>query len=80
MLILPLIFTSVIVGVTSVGDFRRLGKVGGITLLYYFATMAIAATLGLLLVSAVRPGDAMKEQQVQLEEAKATFAAKESIK
>lgn len=80
MLILPLIVTSVIVGVTSVGDFRKLGRVGGYTLVYYFATMAIAATVGLILVCAVRPGDAIKSEQTQLQQAKTTFEAKEGIK
>ena len=57
MIIIPLIATSVIVGLTSVGDFRELGRIGLITLVYYFVTMAIAATIGLILVSSVRPGD-----------------------
>ncbi|MFQ5413041.1 MAG: dicarboxylate/amino acid:cation symporter [Phycisphaerae bacterium] len=57
MLIIPLIATSVMVGVTSVGDFRELGRIGSVTLIYYVATMAIAATIGLVLVSAIRPGE-----------------------
>ena len=51
MLIIPLIATSVIVGVTSVGDFRELGKIGLATLIYYFVTMGIAACIGLVLVT-----------------------------
>ncbi|RMG11870.1 MAG: dicarboxylate/amino acid:cation symporter, partial [Planctomycetota bacterium] len=77
MLILPLIATSVIMGVTSVGDFRELGRVGGLTILYYVATMAIAASIGLVLVSAIEPGAAI--QQDQLATAQETFAAKQSV-
>lgn len=56
MLIVPLIISSVIVGVTSLGDVRKLGGVGVGTLLYYFSTMLIAVTIGLCLVSLIRPG------------------------
>ena len=56
MLIVPLIISSVIVGVTSLGDVRKLGGVGVATLVYYFSTMLIAVTLGLCLVSLIKPG------------------------
>lgn len=62
MLIIPLIATSVIVGVTSVGDFSKLGAMGARTLLYYFATMFIAVVLGLIMVTTFRPGEPMAEQ------------------
>ncbi|MCH7526718.1 MAG: dicarboxylate/amino acid:cation symporter [Planctomycetes bacterium] len=63
MLIIPLIATSVIVGVTSVGDFRQLGRIGGWTLVYYFATMLIAVTIGLFLVTTFEPGKAIGAEQ-----------------
>ncbi len=63
MLIIPLVATSVIVGVTSVGDFRKLGKIGGWTLFYYMATMLIAVTIGLVLVTTIQPGTAISQQQ-----------------
>ncbi len=56
MIIVPLIISSVIVGVASVGDFRRLGRIGGKTMLYYFSTMLIAITIGLTLVNTISPG------------------------
>ncbi len=77
MLIIPLIASSVIVGVTSVGDFRELGKIGTVTLVYYFATMAIAATIGLVLVTWMEPG--AKISQEQLSEAQQTYDASEGI-
>ncbi len=63
MLIIPLIGTSVIVAVTSVGDFRKLGRLGIWTLLYYFATMFIAVTIGLILVNIINPGANIGESQ-----------------
>ncbi len=56
MLVIPLIISSVIVGVTSVGNFRHLGNLGGKTLFYYLATMLVAVVIGLILVNIVQPG------------------------
>lgn len=57
MVLLPLIVSSVIVGVCSIGDPRHLGRLGGRALLYYFGTMLIAVITGLLIVSTLQPGD-----------------------
>ncbi len=78
MVVLPLIATSVIVGVTSVGDFRELGKIGSVTLLYYVGTMLIAATLGLVLVTTIRPGDAISSEQRQV--AQQSYETNEGIR
>ncbi len=56
MVIVPLIVASVITGVTSVGNFARLGSIGLKTLAYYFSTMLIAVVVGLVLVNAIEPG------------------------
>jgi len=78
MLIIPLIASSVIVGVTSVGDFRELGKIGTATLVYYIVTMLIAAAIGLALVTTLRPGERITPEQK--EAARQTYDASESIK
>jgi len=69
MLIIPLVAVSVIVGVTSVGDFRQLGRIGGWTLAYYATSMIIAVTVGLVLVTTFRPGDKIGDSQRQTAEA-----------
>ncbi|HEX6203998.1 MAG TPA: dicarboxylate/amino acid:cation symporter [Thermoanaerobaculia bacterium] len=56
MIIVPLIMASMIVGITGLGDVRRLGKVGGLTLAYYAVTTGLAVALGILLVNVMRPG------------------------
>lgn len=56
MMIIPLIVAAVISGVTSLGDIRKLGKVGGATLLYYASTTACAVLIGLFVVNLVQPG------------------------
>lgn len=63
MLIVPLIISSVIVGVASVGDFRKLGRIGGKTFLYYLSTMLIAVTIGLTLVNIIQPGNSISLEE-----------------
>ncbi len=56
MMIIPLVFVSVVVGVTAIGDPEKLGLIGGATLVYYFTTMAAAVLLGQILVNIIQPG------------------------
>lgn len=56
MLIVPLISSSIIVGVAGIGASGHLGKLGGKTLLFYAMTTLFAILVGLLLVNLVRPG------------------------
>jgi Na+/H+-dicarboxylate symporter len=57
LLIIPLVFVSVVVGMTSIGDPSKLGVIGSATLLYYLSTMLVAVVIGAILVTAFRPGD-----------------------
>ncbi len=57
MLIVPIILTSIITGVTSVGQMADLRRMGIKTALYYVATSLLAILLGQLLVNLIRPGD-----------------------
>jgi len=61
MMIIPLIVAAVISGVTSLGDIRKLGKVGGATLLYYAVTTACAVLIGLLVVNVIQPGNGIEQ-------------------
>lgn len=56
MLIVPLIVSSIIVGVAGIGSSGALGRLGGQTLLYYAATSLQAILVGLAVVNAVAPG------------------------
>ncbi|MFC1586980.1 dicarboxylate/amino acid:cation symporter [Planctomycetota bacterium] len=56
MMIVPLIVTSMIAGITRLGDVRKIGKLGSRTIFYYMATTAIAVIVGIILVSVVKPG------------------------
>jgi len=56
MLVVPLIFTTLVAGVTAMGDPARLGSLGGRTLLIYMLTTWIAVTIGLVVGTLVQPG------------------------
>ena len=59
----PLVLFSIITGVASFGDPRKLGKLGAKTLLLYLGTTIIAVSIGLLLVNAIKPGKVTNEQK-----------------
>ncbi len=56
MLVVPLIISSLIVGVAGLGDVTKMGKTGGITIVYYMATTGISVILGLIFVNLLQPG------------------------
>ncbi len=59
MLIVPLVFSSLVVGAASIGDPRDLGRIGIKTIFFYLATTAVAITIGLLLGNFLQPGVGM---------------------
>jgi Na+/H+-dicarboxylate symporter len=80
MIIAPLIFASIVAGVTSLPNMRELGSIGYKTILYYLGTTTVAVTIGLVFVLGMAPGtrDAsleVREKRVaQLTELRAEFA------
>ena len=56
MIVVPLIVSSLITGVTSMGSMKRLGSMGGRTMGYYLLTSALAIMTGLIMVNIIRPG------------------------
>jgi Na+/H+-dicarboxylate symporter len=70
LLIVPLIFTSVLTGITSIGDPKKLGLLGGATIFYYTVTMIIAVGLGVTLAILTNPGAGLTGVDLQ-----ATLAA-----
>ena len=52
----PLVLASLITGVASLSDLRKLSRIGGKTITVYVATTAVAITIGLALVNIVQPG------------------------
>ena len=56
MIIIPLILTSIISGVTNIGDAQNLGRLGFKTVAYYLSTSLFAIVTGLILVNLIQPG------------------------
>lgn len=56
MIIIPLILASMVVGIVSLGDIRKLGRIGLKTFIYYTTTTLLAVGVGLVLVNLMKPG------------------------
>lgn len=56
MIVVPLIVASMIVGVTSLGDARKLGRTAFKTIMFYALTTGLSVLVGLVLVNIIRPG------------------------
>jgi Na+/H+-dicarboxylate symporter len=61
MVIVPLVFTSLVVGVASLGDMRKLGRLGGRAVGLYLMTTTLAVSIGLVCASTIQPGNFIAE-------------------
>jgi aerobic C4-dicarboxylate transport protein len=59
MMIAPIIFCTVVVGIAGMEDMKKVGKTGGLALLYFEVVSSIALVVGLLIINVVRPGAGM---------------------
>jgi len=57
MMVIPLVFASLSLGVAQIGDLKKLGRIGFKTIMYFFLVTTFAVTIGLILVNIIRPGD-----------------------
>ena len=58
----PLVLSSLITGVASLSDLKKLSRIGGRTISIYIATTAVAVTIGLLSVNMLQPGSTVPEE------------------
>ncbi len=56
LIIIPLIMASMVAGIVSIGDYRKLGRIGLKTFIYYMTTTALSVAVGLVLVNLMNPG------------------------
>ncbi|MCA1556581.1 MAG: cation:dicarboxylase symporter family transporter, partial [Acidobacteria bacterium] len=56
MVVIPLVFSSLVVGVAGIGDIRKLGRVGVKSFVYTFVISAISVVIGLTLANTIKPG------------------------
>ncbi|RQO44192.1 C4-dicarboxylate transporter DctA [Variovorax sp. KBW07] len=59
MIIAPIIFCTVVVGIAGMEDMKKVGKTGGLALLYFEVVSSIALVVGLVLVNVLKPGEGM---------------------
>ncbi|WP_295988546.1 dicarboxylate/amino acid:cation symporter [uncultured Variovorax sp.] len=59
MIIAPIIFCTVVVGIAGMEDMKKVGKTGGLALLYFEVVSSIALVVGLVLVNVLKPGAGM---------------------
>jgi proton glutamate symport protein len=78
MIVIPLVFASLLIGTASLGDPKKMGRIGMRTLGYYLAYTAFAIFIGLFLANVMRPGDGLDEQ-IQ-ERLKQNYAGEADVK
>ncbi|MDI9319215.1 MAG: dicarboxylate/amino acid:cation symporter [Phycisphaerales bacterium] len=59
MIVAPLVFSTLVVGVAKLGDIKSVGRIGGKTLLWFFSASLLSLALGMLLVNIFDPGAQM---------------------
>lgn len=60
MIVAPLVFFTLVVGVAKLGDLKSVGRIGGKTLLWFVSASLMSLVLGMILVNFFQPGIAMK--------------------
>src|SRR5215204_3216032 len=56
MIIAPLVFTTLVVGIAKLGDLKTVGRVGGKAILWFVTASLISLLIGLVLVNYLKPG------------------------
>jgi Na+/H+-dicarboxylate symporter len=60
MIVAPLVFSTLVVGVAKLGDIKAVGRIGGKTLFWFFSASLLSLALGMLLVNVFQPGAHMQ--------------------
>ena len=67
MMIAPIIFCTVVLGIAGMEDMKRVGKTGGFALLYFEVMSTVALVVGLFIINIVRPGAGMNVDPATLD-------------
>jgi Na+/H+-dicarboxylate symporter len=59
MIVAPLVFTTLVVGIAKLGDIKTVGRIGGKTMLWFISASLVSLMLGMLLVNLFKPGESM---------------------
>ena len=80
MLIAPIIFCTVVQGIAGAGDLKKIGRTGGLALLYFEVMSTLALLIGLAVVNLAQPGAGMKVDPKTLDAGKVAAYTGESSK
>src|SRR5215211_4421446 len=67
MIIAPIIFCTIVVGIAGMEDMKKVGKTGGYALLYFEIVSSIALVVGLIIVNLIQPGAGMNVDAATLD-------------
>jgi len=67
MLISPIIFCTVVLGIAGAGDMKKVGRVGGKALIYFEVVSTVALAIGLVVINVLRPGDGFNADPATLD-------------
>jgi aerobic C4-dicarboxylate transport protein len=67
MLVAPLVFSTIVMGIASARDMKKVGQTGGLALLYFEVGSTLALLLGLLVINVLRPGAGMNVDPSKLD-------------
>ena len=59
MIVAPLVFTTLVVGIAKLGDIKTVGRIGGKTMLWFISASLVSLFLGMILVNIFKPGESM---------------------
>lgn len=65
MVIAPIIFLTIVLGIAKMGDMKKVGKVGGKALIYFEVVTTLALVIGLIVVNLVKPGAGLNYNELE---------------
>jgi aerobic C4-dicarboxylate transport protein len=77
MCIAPIVFLTIVTGISAIGDLKKVGKVGVKALIYFEIVTTLALAIGLVVVNLIRPGDGIDRTAFKGDVTKYASAAKE---
>ncbi len=76
MIIAPLVFSTLVVGIAKLGDLKAVGRVGGKAMLWFISASLVSLMIGMVLVNWLKPGDYISLSQADTEGVKDLMAKK----
>ncbi|GEN33276.1 MULTISPECIES: dicarboxylate/amino acid:cation symporter [Aneurinibacillus] len=78
MVIAPIVFLTIVIGIAGMGDMKKVGRIGGKALLYFEIVSTIALAIGIIVANVIRAGDGIDASQAKGDISKYTKQAEET--